>query len=68
MNNTTLLELENMLIDVKKHQRDVKELLPKYIEQRLDTSLQNYHKQLVNSVEALSTYDEQAVLKQLNKK
>lgn len=59
--------LNEMLVDIKNHQRDKKSLLPMYISSRLDLSLKTYYSELMNNFTALSGYNEKNVLKQLTK-
>lgn len=57
-----------MLEDIKKRNRPKEDLLPYYIQKRLDKSIQTYYKQLLSSCDFLSNIsDESKVIKKLAK-
>ena len=59
--------LLTLLEDMKYYHRDKEKLLPMYINERLNDSLQVYYKELSNTVSYLSDKDKLRVLKSLNK-
>ena len=59
---------KSMLADVKKRNRTREELLPYYVQKRLDKSIKTYYKQLLESCNFLSNVtDESKVIKKLAK-
>lgn len=61
------LRCKNMLNDLQGYKRNKDDLLLHYINERLDTSLVNYYKDLDNSLNYLSRRNELRLLKKLNR-
>lgn len=64
MNSRMLL---HMLDDLNNHHRKRKELLPEYVNSRLDKSLKNYYEELISNYDALIRKDAAKVLRAMNK-
>lgn len=64
MNSKMLL---HMLDDMSKHHRKRKDLLPEYVNARLDKSLKSYYEELISSYDALIRKDAAKVLRVMNK-
>ena len=60
-------KLYNILDDLSKHKRNKEELLPLYINERLNKSLQTYYKEITNSFNYLKYKDSKDVLNKLNR-
>lgn len=56
-----------MLEDVKKRDGNKQTLFPMYVQKRLDKSVNNYYKQLINSRNTLSQLSNKRVIKNLIK-
>ena len=56
-----------MINDLQSYKRNKEDLLLHYVNERLDTSLTNYYKDLDNSLEYLSRRNELKLLKKLNR-
>ena len=59
--------LLHMLGDLNNHHRKRKELLPEYVNSRLDKSLKNYYEELISNYDALIRKDAAKVLRAMNK-
>ena len=59
------MDLNIVLTDLSKYKRDKKQLLPFYIQSRLNKSLITYYKQLSNSIRYYDRKDELRILKKL---
>ena len=59
--------LLHMLDDLASHNRKKKELLPMYVNLRLDKSLKNYYEELLSVYDSLVRKDAAKVLKKINR-
>lgn len=59
--------ISHMINDLQSYKRNKEDLLLHYVNERLDTSLTNYYKDLDNSLEYLSRRNELKLLKKLNR-
>ena len=59
--------ISHMINDLQPYKRNKEDLLLHYVNERLDTSLTNYYKDLDNSLEYLSRRNELKLLKKLNR-
>ena len=59
--------LLHMLDDLASHNRKKKELLPMYVNLRLDKSLKNYYEELLSVYDSLVRKDATKVLKKINR-
>ena len=59
--------ISHMINDLQSYKRNKEDLLLHYVNERLDTSLTNYYKELDNSLEYLSRRNELKLLKKLNR-
>lgn len=57
-----------MLLEVRAHNRNKKDLISYYIQDRLQKGLETYYKSISASLDSLKKYDEKNVLKKLTKK
>ena len=57
----------HMLDDLASHNRKKKELLPMYVNLRLDKSLKNYYEELLSVYDSLVRKDAAKVLKKINR-
>lgn len=57
--------LKRMLKDLSSHHRSKVELLPQYIQMRLDKSVQSYYEDLLRTSAALERKDAQRVLREM---
>lgn len=63
----TINTLKSMLKDINKHKRDKNKLLEYYVQKRLNTSLKNYYKELLETYDFLTHREAKKVFKALNK-
>lgn len=59
--------LLQMLEELASHHRNKKDLLPIYVNTRLDKSLKNYYEELLNIYDSLVRKDAAKVLKKMNR-
>lgn len=64
---TTQTALRKMLADLSQHHRDPKDLLPQYIQLRLDKSVKSYYDDLLRASAALERKEAQRVFKEMVK-
>lgn len=55
--------LERMISDLDHHKKSKRELLPQYIQTRLDLSLKNYYEDLMKAYDAITRKDAAKVIK-----
>lgn len=60
--------LLNMLKDIERHKRDKNKLIEYYIQKRLNTSTQNYYKDLLKAYQLISHKDSTKIIKIINKR
>lgn len=64
---STANTLQHMLKDLRGHSRSRADLLPQYIQTRLDKSVQSYYEDLLRTSAALERREAQKVLKAMTK-
>lgn len=60
-------KLYNIIEDLNKYKRNKEDLLPEYINKRLNKSLAVYYKQLMNSFDFLKYKNSETVIKNMNR-
>lgn len=63
----TVNTLKYMLKDINKHKRDKNKLLEYYIQKRLNVSIKNYYRDLLETYDFLSHKDAKKVIRVMNK-
>ena len=60
--------IEEMLSEIQKHKRNKEELLPFYVQQRINMQVQSYYSQILDSYQILShQWNEDKIIKKLVK-